>query len=293
MLTGDGRKGSMKRKRQVFSTRQSMEKEDFEIFHYFDAKMDEVPIHNHGFYEIYMLLNGKVTFRVEERMYELDKGDILIIDPMEFHQPFVETAGNGYERFVLWISKELMDRITLEDPEVGGCFGTGNNLVRPSGTESIRVIELMQKLVDEAYSDRYAGKLMTKSLLAGILAEIYRAYRAGLERDKADAEEPTLVSRVISYIGEHYAEDITLSSIAKEHFVSKYYLSHVFGKTVGTGVYRYVIQKRLSSAREMLENGYTPGEACVKSGFHEYTNFYRAFLNEYGLPPIKAPKRKQ
>ena len=72
---------------QLFDPRQSMSKEDFEIFHYRDARFSGVPVHQHDFYEIYFFISGSVEYSVEGKIYEMKKGDILLINPLELHQP--------------------------------------------------------------------------------------------------------------------------------------------------------------------------------------------------------------
>ena len=105
------------------------------------------------------------------------------------------------------------------------------------------------------------------------------------------AEEPELVSRVLAYISEHYSEKITLQNLADRFYVSKYHLSHEFSAKVGTSVYRYIILKRLLSAREQIADGVPPSEVYQTCGFQDYANFYRAFKTEYGISPKEFGQR--
>ena len=57
----------MAKRTHPFDPRQSMNRPDFEIFHYHDAKMQEVELHHHDFYEVYYFLGGKVEYLVEGR----------------------------------------------------------------------------------------------------------------------------------------------------------------------------------------------------------------------------------
>ena len=68
-------------------------------------------------------------------------------------------------------------------------------------------------------------------------------------------------------------------------FVNKYHLSHEFNRLVGTSIYRYVIQKRLVIAKQMLSDGLPPTDVYQHCGFGDYSNFYRAFKAEYGISP--------
>lgn len=89
----------------------------------------------------------------------------------------------------------------------------------------------------------------------------------------------------MAYIQEHYREELSLDRLAGEFFVSKYYLSHRFKKTVNASVYRYIFQRRRLMAKDCLRGGVPPTECCERCGFRDYANFYRLFKAEYGVSP--------
>lgn len=87
---------------QPFTRRQTMIRRDFEIYRY--RYMDEVELHHHDFYEIYMLLRGSVSYTVENRIFHMRAGDLMLISPLELHQARVDSNDEPYERIVLWLS---------------------------------------------------------------------------------------------------------------------------------------------------------------------------------------------
>ena len=54
---------------------------------------------------------------------------------------------------------------------------------------------------------------------------------------------------------------------------------------VGTSVHRYILQKRLIMARQMMASGRPTSEVYQHCGFGDYSNFYRAFRKEYQISP--------
>ena len=91
--------------------------------------------------------------------------------------------------------------------------------------------------------------------------------------------------QVLAYINEHYNEPLTLDMLSEKFFISKYHLLRKFDAQVGTTVHRYILQKRLLIAKQLLAGGVAPNEACGYCGFGDYANFYRAFRSEYGTTP--------
>lgn len=273
---------------QRFDPRQHMSRPSFEIFHYHDTHPGHVDMHHHDFYEVYFLLAGRVEYRVEGKMYRLDPGDVLLINPMELHQPLVAPE-QAYERIVLWVDKTYLDLVCGENAELSRCFDstlpTHTNVLRPSPARRHELLALLQQLVQEDRSTDYASALCARGLLLQFLVMLNRlALRSAARQNSREENEP-LIAAVLSYIGEHYSEELSLDTLASRFYVSKYHLSHEFSRVVGVSLHRYLLLKRLQLARQMLSDGLSPGLVCSRCGFGDYANFYRAFKKRYGVAP--------
>ena len=279
----------MPSKHQPFTQRQQMQKNTFEIFHYKDEYVKEVALHHHDFYEIYFFISGKVTYNIESRNFSLSPGDILLISPMELHQPVFSQERSGYERYVLWINKNFLSRMDLPGQDLSRCFDTSqpehSNLLRPDGTKREFLIYLMGMLLQESRSEEYASATAAMALLAQILVSINRLAIQGERPADAKSESDSVVYRVLSYINENYNEDLNLDMLANKFFISKYHLSREFNRLVGTSVYRYIIQKRLVMAKQLMNTGISSTSVYQHCGFGDYSNFYRAFKSEYQISP--------
>ena len=270
---------------RAFDPRQMMHRPDFEVFHYHDAKMQEVPLHHHDFYEVYFFLGGRVEYQVEGRSYLLEPEDILLISPRELHRPNVAPEAE-YERIVLWINGAFLREISADAPSLPRCFETGRNLI--SGAHSAAA-SLIRRLAAEAVSGQEGSELRARGLFLQLMAELISMVGAR-ERQERNLNEPPLIAEVLRYLGEHYREELSLDAVADRFYVSKYYLAHLFSGCVGTSMYRYILLKRLQHARQLLLEGQSPGEACRASGFQDYANFYRSFRAVYGLSPQAAAR---
>ena len=268
-----------------------MSRSTFEVYHYRDENIKEVALHHHDFYEIYFFLSGNVSYNIESRSYRLSSGDVLVISPQELHQPVFSPEKQHYERYVLWISESFLQQYVLQDQDLSQCFHTTRpghtNLIRPDGVSRELLNYLFQQLVREQDSEEFAAELSCLSLLAQLLVVVnrmaLRAGRAPEPRENADS----VVYRILTYINEHYSEDLTLDFLANEFFLSKYHLSREFSRVVGTSVHRYIVQKRLIMARQLMAAGTSTSEVSQLCGFGDYSNFYRAFTGEYQISPRK------
>ena len=230
---------------QPFTRRQTMIRRDFEIYRY--RYMDEVELHHHDFYEIYMLLRGSVSYTVENRIFHMRAGDLMLITTVPGH----------------------------------------TNLLRLPGPRSAEMRRELDKLRSLHMQESYGSDLLAVCSLVELMVAINQsaADRSMQSALSADMASDRVVDGVLSYINEHYSEALTLDALAERFFISKYHLLRKFEAQVGTTVHRYILQKRLLNAKQLLAGGLAPSEVCTYCGFGDYANFYRAFRAEYGTTP--------
>lgn len=100
-----------------------------------------------------------------------------------------------------------------------------------------------------------------------------------------EAERPELLDKVTAYIEEHYAGHIAVRDIARKFYVSESSISHQFKQKMGISIYHYVTQRRLISAKNLISRGMPLEQVASQVGFADYSAFYRAFKQEYGISP--------
>lgn len=274
---------------QPFDPRQYMIRKDFEVFRYRDNYLNEVALHHHDFYEIYLFLTGNVNYTVESRNYHLSPGDLLLISPMELHQPTFGTDNHNYERIVVWLDKNYLNQYSSNGVDLTACFNTQsawhNNLLRLDSTTRQLLTYYFEQLIKERESGEFGCELMAQTYLMQALTTINRMVARAPKptdlRDKSDS----VVADVLNYINDHFNDDLSLDLLANRFFISKYHLSREFNRLVGTSVYRYVIQKRLAIARLLMSQGVPSTTVYQQCGFGDYSNFYRAFKAEYQISP--------
>ena len=97
----------------------------------------------------------------------------------------------------------------------------------------------------------------------------------------------TLLDRIMAYVEGRYPEDVTLESVARESFVSESTVSHLVKEKLGVSFPRYLTQRRLIAAKTLIGQGLPLEQVAERCGFRDYSGFYRAFRQEYGISPRK------
>jgi two-component system response regulator YesN len=95
------------------------------------------------------------------------------------------------------------------------------------------------------------------------------------------------LARAMEYIGEHYADDITLPSVAEAVYISEFYLSHLFRKEMDTTFSDYVSRVRIDKAKTILKKALDIRiqELSEIVGFNDANYFAKSFKKLTGQSP--------
>lgn len=260
-----------------------MMRQDFQLSHNRDPYFRTMEFHAHDFLELYYFLDGSVTYYIEDQVYDLCPGDLLIIPAGKMHRPVIANEHAAYERMVLWITPQYLQSI---DSPAGDLqknlqkVGEHGYCVPFRGDETVFVTALLKKLL-------YMQKNDTDPKFCAGAVELYlwTIFRSYGVIDTTHRNETQVIPQVIRYITEHFSEPLTLEDIAAEFFVSKSYLNRHFKAYTNSTVYAYIMALRLTHARRMLREGIPAVEAGRECGFSDYSTFYKAFKTQTGLSP--------
>lgn len=266
-----------------------MLRQDFQLSHNRDPYFRTMEFHAHDFLELYYFLDGSVTYYIEDQVYDLCPGDLLIIPAGKMHRPVIANEHAAYERMVLWITPQYLQSI---DSPAGDLqknlqkVGEHGYCVPFRGDETVFVTALLKKLL-------YMRKNDTDPKFCAGAVELYlwTIFRSYGVIDTTHRNETQVIPQVIRYITEHFSEPLTLEDIAAEFFVSKSYLNRHFKAYTNSTVYAYIMALRLTHARRMLREGIPAVEAGRECGFSDYSTFYKAFKTQTGLSPQQFKSR--
>lgn len=272
----------------AFSTRQYMLSKDFEIYYYNDTKLKPVKSHSHDYYEFYFFLGGDVSIHIAEKEYPVSNGDMILVPPGVRHYPSIKSTDTPYQRFVFWISQDYCNELMNRSPEYGYLMQhtiTSKNYIYHFDVLTFNAIQSkIFALIEELHSDRYGKDIKISLCVSDLIFFLNRSVYESLH-PKTRKEEQNLYQSILTYIEDHIDEDLTLDSIAREFYVSKFHISHVFKENLGLSVHQYIIKKRLAMCRDAILSNTAISEAYLLCGFKDYSSFFKAFKKEYGVSP--------
>lgn len=246
------------------------------------------PTHWQTSVELIVPLENTYTVATNNRVYELNEGDIMLIPSGMLHN--IENAPEGY-RFIFlfeldafaglqnfqYIRALLSNPIVITNDTHPELYPTAISLV-------------MEAAAEYWATDRSYKELTIYSILMKLLAE-YGNYRMKLtDLSKNTANTPQELSlrlnTVYQFINDHLSENIQLEDAAKVANYSLYHFSRIFKESTGQTFTNYLRQMRVKAAQQLLQKK----EAQIiwiahECGFSSIATFNRTFRSVTGSTP--------
>lgn len=106
------------------------------------------------------------------------------------------------------------------------------------------------------------------------------------QKETATDSMKDIARRAADWLEEHYAEELTLSSLAERYHVESSYFSRIFRQETGQNLILYITNRRIEKAKEYMRESRTNlAEIAFLVGYDDYTYFSRVFRKHTGMSP--------
>lgn len=252
-------------------------------FKYAKGKTDIYGKTFHAYYELYLLLNGKVEFINSHTRQFIHPYQLIIIPPGEYHQFIVSEDIENYERCVLNINSDFFEAGILKNALVGKEILTLS--------QSNRIIKNYLYLIQCISS---VSEMDSKYILSAIGTDIvFLIKRHSSSHELSQGTLHPISLELMRYIDEYYKNALDLNTLSEKFHFSVSSICHIFKEDFGISIKKYILQKRINAAYIALQNGERPEAVCTDYGFSNYSTFYRAYKNYYGISPSACTVCKQ
>ena len=100
-----------------------------------------------------------------------------------------------------------------------------------------------------------------------------------------------LIDKIVDYLEKNYAQEITLDTLAKRFYISKYEISRMFTKNVGISFIEYLTRVRIENSKKLLlDTSLSITQISELAGFNSSSNFARVFKKITGVAPVQYRK---
>lgn len=264
-------------------------KEDFRLFHIRDQVELELGYHYHEFDKIVVFLTGNVTYVVEGKAYFLKPWDILLVPHNQIHRPIIDPS-EPYERIILWVNADYLREHCLGGDDLRQCFTMAEeksfSLIRPENADRVTLMKQLNTVESAMGAQEFGHELLSRTTFLQFMIELNRiALKDHTAMVKEAFRSDPKLEEIIAYVNANLEKDLSLESIARQFYMSKSYLMHKFKEMTGYSAHKYIQQKRLIQAAELIRDGVPVAEAGQRCGYGDYSAFLRAFKKLYGVNP--------
>lgn len=263
---------------------------------------------SHSTYEIYFFEEGECKYLIQNRIYELEPGDIILLDGLTLHKSN-PLSPDTYVRSMIHFSPAWVEAMLpmLGMPSLLDPFQKLNNCILRTGfdasgqyvAEKIKWIAKQLWVIDQEF--QCTGKInvvLETELRLEFLQLLLYIYKMSecehLQINQKKTEKKRHAENIASWVNQYYSEKINLERIAKELNLNKYYVSHVFKEVTGYTVMQYVMECRLTQVKYLLEMrpDQSLEEIFTSTGFESGAHFSRFFKEKMGMTPTSYRKMK-
>lgn len=261
----------------------------FDLTYYNEQPLSGGQFHSHAFYEIYYFHEGRCTYLIGDSVFTLKPGDLLLMNGLTLHCPNVE-PDSRYVRSILhfdpaWICKGLSEtaKSILLDP-----FESLRNhrltLTGANRDEFEGMLADIHRLSASTAAFRQERMTLRIQEMMYVIADWCQD---AVQDQDSISEKERHVQHVVSFVEEHYMQDLTLEQIARDMHITKHYLSSLFKEVTGTTVFKYLYHRRINQAKILLRlhPHLSITEISQAAGFKHLAHFSRMFKAMVGTTP--------
>ncbi len=247
--------------------------ESLEIY---EKKSRHIRPHLHKSMECIYVTEGTLELGIGQELYHMEKYDFAIVFPELIHH------------YQVFDSRNCRAIYLLSSPSLtGGYIQTIQQLC-----PKIPIISADHVHSDIPYALHSLRNISPKDNQAHVLWQAYtqiilaRSLPHFLLIEKSAVGSNDIIYQTVAYIAAHFAEDISLTQMARTLGYSPYALSRVFSGTFHCNFNNYLNTIRLDYACSLLQyTNQTITEACINSGFGSLRTFNRVFRERYKMSP--------
>ncbi|MDD4680072.1 MAG: response regulator [Clostridia bacterium] len=219
--------------------------------------------------------------------------DILDRDTIELDQIIKDTknklmseliAGNteGVKDQINIIFHALVDFKSNKFYVQSICIDIINNVSRlllNTGSETLNTFDKSLGVINKLLEFDKISDI--RAQLNSILLEV-----AAYNQQKSNSRIESLVEQIKGVIDERFAEDLTVSTVAQEVYLSAGYATSLFKKGTNMSIMDYIIKVRIDTAKKMLQDPNSRiSEVSYQVGYENIAYFSSLFKKVVGMNP--------
>ena len=255
-----------------------------------EISVPETTYHCHDdFIELSFVTSGSVDYLIEGDEYTLKKGQVLISNPGIYHKELFNSNTNCRELHLGLTNVNIFNNYKKDFIDIG------DKNVLTLNTYKDEILKTCEEIVEEQKNHKQTSPFMLKSLVMKVLVLLHREINEEIpnlnsqEFSFKSREKKAIVETITKYLNENYTQDISLYTLSKNMYLSPVYISKIFKEIMGDSPINYLIQIRLTKAKDLLKDSELSIKTIAKMvGYNDPYYFSKLYKKYYGISPNKV-----
>lgn len=241
--------------------------------------------HFHPFTEIFFITDGKGAFYLNDQTVNVNRWDLIIINPNCLHTEKSSLSDTPLEYIVLGV-----DSLLLNFPESHSLTNNEHQIklyeIMNFSKDKELILSYFNKLIYEIENKEFNYEIVCKSILNLFITHIIRSTTSLLFIEESQEKLNLECIKIKNYIDSHYSQNITLDFLSDLTYMNKFHLVHTFTKQIGLSPINYAINKRIQEAKNLLATtNYSIRDIASIVGFSNSSYFSQMFKKVAGTTP--------
>jgi AraC-like DNA-binding protein len=243
------------------------------------------PAHYHSELEILFALNGASDVNVEGTHYHLGHRQMMVIEADKVHSTFNDS--DTYMFVCIHLDKEQL-KTYMPDIDLYRIDCPPLDINDDRFAQYLEICRMLEDLTRIYMTDPPTASMESEGLILLIYSHLLRHFSTTVIPSVTAGNELTKnrLREVIAYVGEHYAEPVTLQDAADLLGLNREYFCRFFKKHMGMPFLQYLMEVRLSHMYHDLTVTDKPISVLMEeNGLFNQKLCNRAFKKLYGCTP--------
>lgn len=251
--------------------------------------------HWHPEIELTLILSGEIEYQVNDTTYILTAGDGLFCNSNSLHSGYMRNEKEctylsvtfhprflyGYENSIL--QTKYVSLITSN--EAWSSLHLQNSV--PWQQEVLTDIKNIYELSKTPDSD---FEMQIHMLLMNIWHKFYKHFSAQPDHEMKPKHHLQRLRDIITFIEEHYNQEISLEDVAKSATICKSECCRFFKKHMGMTIFDYILYVRIQNSLPLLTNADSITEVASTVGFSSPSYYSQIFKRYMKCTPMEYKK---
>jgi len=237
-----------------------------------------IPAHWHRSLEISLLEDAKVVLQMGEKK-QLIEDDFTCVNSGIVHSLYAQSIGKNPHAIIVLISYDFIKQYYPHIDEI-----TFDLSINKDHQELKELYYRLEKLYLNQDEFSYLNIIACLLEILNLLLRKYQSQTINHNQQQ--------IKSILSYLHDHYQEDLSLDHLSKQFHISKEYFSRQFHREIGKTFKDYLMSYRLYKAyNDVINSSKTIQDIAMIHGFSNTKSFIKIFRCTYHDTPLQYRKK--